>query len=161
MSTVVEAVAALRAVFLTIAPPAGVSLGTRVWAWPADRASVSYETFPFVLCAQVLNENGVWRPASQGVGYHIWPAEVMICIAPFATRDDVSAADEASAQAWLLAAATVFFDNRGLGGTALDIGNDAGLFTSQIGPMGWLSGQTFWGVYCRAMVQQQHSLPSI
>lgn len=161
MSTLIEAIAGLKAAFLTITPPVGVSLGTRVWAWPADRASVSYETFPFILCAQVLNENGNWRPMSQGVAVHSWPVEVMICLAPFATRDDVGAADEASGQAWLLAAATVFFANRGLGGTALDIGTNEALFTSQIGPMGWLSGLTFWGVYLKTQVHQEHSLPSI
>jgi hypothetical protein len=162
VSTVTEALAGLKAAFLTITPPAGVDLNNRVWAWPADRASVSYATFPFILCSQVLNENGLWRPASQGVGFHNWPAEVLICLSRETQRDDVSAELEEDAQAWLYAAAAVVFDNRGLGGAAFDLGTPESLLTTQIGNMGWLGETTvFWGVYVRVMVHQEHSLPSI
>lgn len=162
MSTVAEALAGLKTAFLSITPPVGVSLGSRVWAWPADRASISYATFPFILCAQVLNEAGVWRPASQGVGWFDWPAEVLICLNRETVREDVSAADEASAQEWLYAAAAVLFDNRGLGGTSFDLGTPDSLLTTQIGNMGWLGpATTFWGVYVRTTIRQQHSLPSI
>lgn len=159
--TVILALDALKAAFLTITPPAGVSLGTRVWAWPKDRAGVSYETFPFILCSQALNEAGSWRPASQGVGYHDWPAEVLICLSRETQRDNVSADLEAAAQAWLPGAAAVAFANRGLGGQALDLGNSEVLLTSQIGNMAWLSGLVFWGVYLKMTVRQVVSLPSI
>lgn len=161
MSNVIDALAGLKAAFLTITPPTGVSLGRRVWAWPADRANVDYGQFPFILCGQVLNEAGVWNPMSQGTGYHRWPAEVLICLNNWSSRDEVSAADEAAAQTWLLAAAEVVFDNRGLGGAALDLGNDQGLLTTQIGEMGWLTGRAFFGVYVRLWVHQVHSLPSV
>lgn len=162
MTTVTDALAGLKTAFLTIVPPAGVSLSTRVWAWPADRASISYETFPFILCSMALNENGLWRPVSQGVGYHIWPADVLICLNRETQRDDVSANDEAGAIAWLEAAAAVVFNNRGLSGASLDVGTPDSLLTTQIGNMGWLGPSTvFWGVLCRVVVCQQHSLPSI
>ena len=159
--TVTDAIAGLKAAFLNITPPVGVSLGSRVWAWPADRASVAYETFPFIICAQVINENNFWRPATQGVAAHVWPAEVLICLNDWSSRDDVSAEDEAGAQEWLLKAAQVFFSNRALGGAALDIGTAEGLFTSRIGEMGWLSGMAFFGVYLRTTVNQIQSLPSL
>lgn len=162
MSTVADALAGLRAAFLTITPPVGVDLGSRVWAWPADRASVEYDTFPFILCGQVLSENGVWRPHAQGVGFHSWPAEVLICLNRETQRDDVSADDEEDAQAWLYAAAAVLFDDQGLGGAAFSLGGDDGLLTTRIGNMGWLGPSTvFWGVYVRVMVHQIQSLPSI
>lgn len=162
MSTVIEALAQLKAAFLTITPPAGVSLGSRVWAYPADRASISYATFPFILCAQVLNEAGIWRPATQGVGWHDWTAEVLICLNRETQRDDVSAEDEEKAQKWLYAAAAVLFDNRGLGGTAFDLGVEDRLLTTQIGNMGWLGASTvFWGVYVRTTIRQEQALPSI
>ena len=161
MSTVIDALAGLKAAFLTIAPPTG-SLGSRVWAWPADRSSVSYATFPFILCAQVLNENGVWREETKGGGSsHVWPAEVLVCLNNETVRDDVSADDEAAAQAWLLAIAGIFFGNRSLGGTALDIGPPDSLLTTQIGNMGWFPTRTFWGVYCRTRVTQYHNLPTL
>lgn len=160
MSTVIEALDGLKAAFLSISVPAGVSLNSRVWAWPKDRSSVGYSTFPFILCGQVLNENGNWRQASQGVGYHDWPAEVLICLARETQRDDVSADLEASAQAWLGAAAAVIFANRGLSGTALDVGNGEILLTTQIGNMGWLTGLVFWGVYIKVTIRQLQSLPS-
>lgn len=159
--TVTDAIAGLKAAFLAISPPPGVNLGGRVWAWPADRASVAYATFPFIICAQVINENSVWRPASQGVGFHSWPAEVLICLNNWSSRNDVSAEDEAGAQAWLLNAARVMFDNRGLGGASLDIGTTEALFTSRIGELGWLSGQAFFGVYLRTTISQIQSLPSL
>lgn len=159
MTAVIDAIAQIKAAFLTISGP--TSVGSRVWAWPADRASVSYDTFPFILCAQVLNEAGVWRPVSQGVGFHTWPAEILICLNRETAREDVSATDEATAQNWLYAAAAVLFNNRGLGGEALYIGAE-NLLTTQIGNMGWLGASTvFWGVYVRTQVTQQHSLPSI
>lgn len=161
MSTVIEALDAIKTAFLTITPPSGTSLGSRVWAWPKDRASVSYDTFPFILCGQILNETGNWRPASQGVGYHDWPAEVLICLSQQTQRDDVSATIEASAQAWLETAAAVVFANRGLGGTALDFGNSEVLLTTQIGNMAWLTGLIFWGVYVKFTVRQLVSLPSL
>ena len=159
--TVIDAIDGLKTAFLTISPPSGVDLDDRVWAWPADRASVDYSTFPFIICAQVLNEAGQWVPMTQGTGKHHWWAEVLICLNNYTTRDDVSADDEESAQEWLLKAATVFFNNRALGGAALDIGIPEAMFTSQIGNIGWLSSKTFWGVYCRVLVHQLHSLPSI
>jgi len=161
MSTVTDAIAGLKAAFLTITPPAGVSLGTRVWAWPADRAIVTYETFPFILCAQALNENGVWREETKGGGgSHAWPAEVLICLSRETSRDDVSADDEAAAQAWLLAIAGIFFGNRDLNGTALDIGSPDSLLTTRIGNMGWFPALSFWGIYCRTRVTQYHNLPT-
>lgn len=160
-NSVLEAVAALKTAFLTIVPPAGADLNNRVWAWPADRASVSYETFPFIICAQVLNQNGVWRPSTQLSGWHIYPAEVLICLSNYTTRDDVSADAEAATPDWLLAAAGVVFANRGLSGTIFDFGSGPDLFTSQIGNMGWLSSKTFWGVYLRMFITQEQSLPSV
>lgn len=159
--TVIAALDGLKTAFLTITPPSGVSLNNRVWAWPKDRASVNYATFPFILCGQVLNEAGNWRPASQGVGYHDWPAEVLICLSRETQRDDVSADLEAAAQAWLPAAAAVVFANRGLGGEALDFGNSEVLLTTQIGNMAWLTGLVFWGVYLKMTVRQVVSLPSL
>jgi hypothetical protein len=159
--TVVDAIDGLKTALLMITPPAGVDLDDRVWAWPKDRASVDYGTFPFIICAQVLSESAQWLPMTQGVGEHNWPAEVLICLNNETSRDDVSATDEAAAQAWLLAAGKIFFNNRSLVGTAIDIGIPEALFTSQIGNMGWLSSKTFWGVYCRIMVHQIHSLPSL
>ena len=159
--TVTLALAGLKAAFLTITPPTG-SLGSRVWAWPADRASVSYATFPFILCAQVLGENGIWREEVKGGGgSHVWPAEVLVCLNNETARDDVSANDEAAAQAWLLPIAEIFFGNRSLNGTALDIGSPAGLLMTRIGNMGWFPTRTFWGVYCRTMVTQYHNLPTL
>jgi len=160
-TSVLEAVAQLKAAFLDIIPPAGFDLDDRVWAWPADRASINYETFPFIICAQVLNENGVWRPASQGTGRHVWPAEVLICLSNYTTRDDVSADAESSTPDWLLAAAKVLFNSQGLGGTALHLGGSTDLFTSQIGNLGWLSSKTFWGVYLKVSITQEHNLPTL
>lgn len=160
MSTVVGALDAIKAAFLAVTPPNGVSLGSRVWAWPKNRAGVNYATFPFILCGQVLNEAGNWRPASQGVGYHDWSAEVLICLSRETQRDDVSADLEASAQAWLETAAAVVFANRGLSGESLDFGNSEVLLTTQIGNMAWLTGLIFWGVYVKFTVRQLVSLPS-
>jgi hypothetical protein len=160
-TSVLEAIAELKAAFLDIVPPAGVDLNDRVYAWPADRASISYETFPFIICAQVLNEAGTWRPRSQGGGFHVWPAEVLICLANWTSRDDISADIEAASPDWLLAAATVIFGNQGLGGTALYLGITDALFTSQIGNLGWMSFGTFWGVYLKVTVTQEQSLPAI
>jgi len=159
--TVIDALDGLKAAFLTITPPAGVDLDDRVWAWPKDRASVDYATFPFILCSQDLTEAGQWMPMTQGTGKHNWFAEVLICLNNETSRDDVSAVDEAAAQAWLLKAGTVFFNNRALGGAVLDVGMPEALFTSQIGNMGWLTSKTFWGVYCRVMIHQLHNLPSV
>lgn len=160
-TSVIEAIAQLKAAFLNIVPPAGVNLNNRVYAWPADRASISYETFPFIICAQVLNEAGSWRPRSQGSGFHVWPAEVLICLAPYTSRDDISADIEAATPDWLLAAALVFFNNQGLGGTVLHLGVTEALFTSQIGNLGWLSFGTFWGVYLKVTVTQEQALPTL
>lgn len=158
--SVINALNGLKTAFQNINGPASVT--GRVWAWPADRASVTYATFPFILCSQVLNENGVWRPSSQGAAFHAWPAEVLICLNRETVRDDVSAADEATAQAWLYAAAEVLFNNRGLGGAAFDLGQPDSLLTTQIGNMGWLGATTvFWGVYVRTVIHQLQSLPSI
>lgn len=158
--SVITALSALKTAFLAISGPA--SIDSRVWAWPADRASITYETFPFILCSQLLSEAGVWRPSSQGVAFHDWPAEVLICLNHETQREDVSAADEAAAQAWLYAAADVLFANRGLGGTTFDIGTPDSLLTTQIGNMGWLGPKTvFWGVYVRTVVRQLESLPSV
>jgi hypothetical protein len=161
MSTVGEAMEELRNAFLDITPPDGVSLGERVWAWPVDRAEISYNIFPFIICAQVVNEPGNWNPMSQGVGYHHYPVEILICLNNWSSRDDITAEDEEGAQRWLLAAATVFFRNRGLGGAVLDLGGEQALFTSQIGHLGWLANQEFFGVYLRSQIHQIHSLPSI
>lgn len=157
--SVILALAALKTAYLTITPPAGVNLGGRVWAWPADRASVAYTTFPFILCAQSLADDGIWRPAAQGVGLYTWPAEVLICLNRETARDDVSAADEEAAQKWLYAAAGILFKNQGLGGNALALGSAEQLLTTRIGNMGWLGNLVFWGVYVRAAVIQQYSLP--
>jgi hypothetical protein len=159
--SVITALAGLKTAFQGISVPAGVSLGGRVWAWPADRASVVYSTFPFILCAQVYNEAGRWLQASQGVGFHAYPVEALICLNNWSHREDVTADDEADAQAWLLAAAAVLFNNRSLGGVALDIGSAEALLTTQIGEMGWLAGMNFYGVYIKTLVTEVHSLPSI
>jgi hypothetical protein len=157
MASIEEAVAQLKAAFLTITPPSGVDLGGRVWAWPEDRASINRTTFPFIICAQVLNEPGAWRFATQNGYYHTWPAEVLICVAKFTTRDDISAENEADSLAWLLAGARVLFDSEGLAGGPLRLGTTSKQFTSQIGNMGWLSEAEFWGVYFKISVTQFHS----
>lgn len=159
--SVTTVLAGLKTAFQGISVPAGVNLGGRIWAWPTDRTSVAYTTFPFILCAQAYNEPGRWVSASQGVGYHTYPVEVLICLNNWSHRDDVTADDEAAAQAWLLAAAAVLFDNRGLGGVALDIGSPEALLTTQIGEMGWLAAMNFYGVYVRTWITEVYSLPSI
>lgn len=157
--TVTDALAGLKAGLLTINGPA--SVGTRVWAMPADRASIQYSTFPFIICAQVWVENGLWRSSAQGVGFYSWPAEILICLGNWTSRDDVSAEQEATAQQWLKPLAQVIFGNRGLGGAALALGTDEAILTTSIGNIGWIPPLEFFGVYAKTMVHQVQSLPSI
>jgi hypothetical protein len=159
MSTVAQALAAIKTAYAAISVPAGFSLGGRVWTWPADRANVAYTTFPFILCAQALESDGIWQIRTQGSGFYTWPAEVLICLNRETSRDDVGAADEEAAQKWLYSAAAVPFANLGMGGTALAIGSAEQVLTTRIGNMGWLGNLIFWGVYVRFNVVQEYSLP--
>jgi hypothetical protein len=154
MASIPEAISQLKTAFLAMTPPTGYSLGGRVWAWPADRALVNRETFPFIICAQVLNEPGTWRQVAGGMYSHTWPAEALICLAPFTSRDDISAENEAATAAWLLAGARVLFDPEGLTGGTLKLGPSARQFTSRMGNMGWLTEAELWGVYYRIPVTQ-------
>lgn len=158
MASVPEVISQLKAAFLAITVPTGFSLGNRVYAWPADRAIVNYKDFPFIICAQVLNTPGNWVTVAQDSRSHTWPAEVLICLAPFTSRDDISVEYEAITAAWELAGARVLFNSEGMEGGPLRLGSSSRQFTSQIGNMGWLSEAEFWGVYFRIPVTQMHGL---
>jgi hypothetical protein len=158
MASIPEAIGQLKAAFLDIVPPIGFSVGNRVWAWPADRGLINYETFPFIICAEALNEEGVWRFIAQGSRSHTWPALILICLSDFASRDDTLAEYEAVTPAWLLAGAKVLFDSEGNEGGPLRLGSSSKQFTSRIGNIGWIDEKVFWGISFRVPVTQSHGL---
>lgn len=158
MAGITEALGQLKTAFLAATPPAGQSLGGRVWAWPADRDQINREAFPFVVVAQALDTPGNWRRVAGGIYSHTWPAEILICLAPLTSRQDISAKDEAGTIPWLLAGARVLFGAQGLEGGTLRLGPGSNQFTGQIGNMGWLGEAEFWGAYFRISVTQTHGL---
>lgn len=160
MSTVDDALSGFVAILADIDPdpqPAPVA----IWEWPDDYASLDYSTFPFIIVAQVVNRQFSWQPAAQGVGYHSWLAEIMVFLAPgLLTRMEADSVAEIKHEPWLLAMATVLFNNQGVNGTALNIGAGDQLFTYRIGHLGW-DKKLFWGIRFEVPIRQIHSLPAV
>ena len=152
MSAVADAITALKTALGDI-DPSPADDPANIYEWPADRATIDYETFPFIICARALAEEQWLETLKGSVGPHHWTAEILICLAAGSlTREDVSAALEAAADPWCEALYTVLIANRGLGGNALSIGNENGLFTTRIGNIAWLDSLTFWGIYAKVPV---------
>ena len=159
MSTVVAAIAALKTALADI-DPSPQPVPAAIYEWELDYATMDYTTFPFIIVAEVVNRDFVWQPASHGVGYHRWEAEILTCLTtgPL-TRAEAAASAETKHKPWLLALAKVLFGNQGLGGAVLNIGAGQNLFTYRVGNQGW-DGKIFWGVRCIVPVRQLHSLPT-
>lgn len=160
MSSVSDALAGFKAVLAGIDPdPQPVP--ANIYEWPDDYDTMDYTTFPFIIVAQVVNEEFAWQPAATGVGYHNWLAEILICLTNGpTTRTEAAAAAEVLHEPWLYATAKIFFNNQGVNGTALNIGSRETLTTYRVGNIGW-DNQIFWGIRWVVPVRQLHSLPSL
>ncbi len=159
MSSVSDALAAF-VVALADIDPSPQAAPSAIYEWPEDQATMAYTTFPFIIVAQVVNQDFNFQPAAAGVGYHNWLAEIMVFLADGpTTRAEAAAAAEIKQEPWLYAMAKVLFDNQGVGGTVLNLGSSDSLFTYRIGHLGWDS-KTFWGIRFAVPVRQLHSLPS-
>jgi len=159
MSSVSDALAGFKAVLAAI-DPSPQPVPAAIYEWPDDYDSMSYVTFPFIIVAQIVNEDELWQPASQGVGWHHWQAEILICLTNGpTTRMEAQSEAEVLHEPWLLATAKILFDNQGVNGTVINIGNANGLTINRVGNHGW-DNKIFWGVRWVVPVRQEHSLPS-
>ncbi len=159
MSSVSDVLAGFKTVLAAIDPSPQDSPAA-IYEWPDDYDIMDYTTFPFIIIAQVVNEDEVWRPASQGVGWHLWDAEILICLTNGpTTRMEAQRDAEVMHEPWLLATAKILFDNQGVNGTVINIGDGRGLAIDRVGNLGW-DNKIFWGIRWIVPVRQEHSLPS-
>jgi hypothetical protein len=159
LSSVSDALAGFKAVLAAIDPSPQPD-PANIYEWPDDYATFDYTTFPFIIVAQVVNEDFTWQPAATGVGYHNWAAEILIMLANGpTTRMEAQKDAEVLHEPWLLATAKILFNNQGVDGTALNIGTAEALTTYRVGNVGW-DNQVFWGIRWVVPVRQEHSLPS-
>lgn len=160
MGTIIEAIAGFKIILADI-DPSPQPVPENIYGWELDYESMDYTTFPFLIVAEVVNEEFSFTPQAQGVGYHMWDAEILTCLAPGPlTRTEAQADAETKHKPWIDALAEIFFNNQGVNGTALNIGDTRGLFVYRVGNLGW-DNKIFWGIRCVVPVRQEKSLPSI
>jgi hypothetical protein len=131
-----------------------------VYVYPGDYGSMDYNDLPFIVVAQRVNQRFSFGPVTHGVGHHRWQAEIMVMLAkgPL-TRMSDGATAEAKQVSWLFALSKILFDNQGLDGNALALGDAERLFDYQIGHLE-LDTRVFWGLHVQVPVLQEHSLPT-
>lgn len=147
------ALAALKADFQTINPtPEPVPAG--VYAWPADRATITYDTYPFIIVARSPYRSSTFNSAGSAIWYHNWIAEIRIClVAGPVSKIDAAGLAETKTLPWIGAAAKLLLLDQGLGGNALNIGRDDQMFSYRDGNIGW-DTRTFWGIRFEIPVRQ-------
>lgn len=162
MGTIVEAIAGFKVILAGIDPsPQDPPEAGNIYGWELDYDSMDYTAFPFIIIAEVVNEEFAYTPQAQGVGYHSWDAEVLTCLAPGPlTRVEAQASAETKHKPWLDALARIFFNNQGVNGTVFNLGDARGLFVYRVGNIGW-DNKEFWGIRCVVPVRQVKSLPSL
>lgn len=160
MSSVGAALTGFKAVLAGI-DPSPQPVPANIYEFPDDYSIFDYTVFPFIIVAEVVNEDFTWRPASVAQGYHNWDAEILIMLAngPL-TRMEAQSNAEIQHQPWLLATGKILFNNQGVNGTVLNIGAAEALTTYRVGNQGWDS-QMFWGIRWVVPVRQIHQLPAI
>lgn len=161
MSSVGDALTGFKTVLASI-DPSPQPVPANIYEWPDDYATFDYTTFPFIIVAQVVNEDFTWQPVAQGVGWHNWAAEILVMLTNGpTTRMEAQSNAEIQHEPWLLAMAKILFNNQGVNGTAQMIGAGEALTTYRVGNIGWEPGQEFWGIRWVVPVRQEHSLPAI
>lgn len=160
MATVDDSLAIIKANLAAVTPPSPAVALNAVYSYPADHASLDFETLPVGVVAQVVNIERRWQRKSKGHGRHVWQAEFVICLADGPVTDQAAlAALEAQQNPWPKAIADAFLLDQQLGGTAAWIGEPGmtgDLFTYRIGHVHFLT-RVFWGYRFVMNVGQTHS----
>ncbi len=152
MSDVSTTLSAFKTILATI-DPSPQPAPAAVYKWPDDYASMDYSTFPFVIVAQLINEDVPFTTLN-----HLWTADLLFCLAngPLTKLDQAKAAEEKQLP-WIAAIATVLFNNRGVGGTVLAIGSGQTVFTYRTGHIEWAQ-KVFWGIRVKVPIVDYHGL---
>lgn len=126
----------------------------KVWVYPADWQSISFERLPVVVVSKIINREIPWSRQSHGRGKHIWPAEILVFLAdgPI-TNDEMAARLEGRAEPWPLALSDLLFSNSRLENTVTALGGDDALFTYQVGHIHFWN-KIFFGVRFELPIRQ-------
>ena len=159
MADVIDVLTAYKTILATI-DPSPQPAPANVWVWPTDYDSMTYDDYPVVIIAQVINEEMGYFDVHHGVGGHVWKADLLFLLAegPLLNLSAAKAAEELEL-AYLPAIATVLYANRSVGNNAVGIGTNRAVFNYRVGHIEW-DERTHWGIRVQVPVLQHQSLPS-
>ena len=142
--------------------PSPQPVPANIYNWPVDfdnLGNINYDTFPFIIVAQVVNRWFPFTDVAHSLTSNTWPAEINIALAegPLSKLEAAQAAEKLQVP-WVKALATVLSANRSMDGNTIAIGTGEQLYRYRIGHWNWDNAQVFWGLRAEVTMIQQHSM---